>query len=98
MSDITSDSACFGIFRQPEKQINTLVDGDDYVSAGDDTSMTWLEAELSKAYDIQTQKLSTVNDMQQEGKVLDRILRCTQRSRRSMRLFYCRQTRLHICG
>ena len=39
--------------------------------------MTWLEQELAKAYDIQTQKLGMGKDCQQEGKVLNRIIRCT---------------------
>ena len=39
--------------------------------------MTWLEQELSKAYEIQTQKLGMSKDCQQEGKVLNRIIRCT---------------------
>ena len=48
----------------PEKQIETLVHGDDYVSAGDDASTTWLGAELPKPYEIQTQKLGMSKDIQ----------------------------------
>ena len=59
------------------EEIKTLVHGDDYVSAGDETSMTWLEQELSKAYEIQTQKQGMGKVCQPEGKVLNRILRCT---------------------
>ena len=40
--------------------------------------MTWLEEELSKAYEIKTQKLGMGKDHQQEGKVLNRIIRCTE--------------------
>ena len=47
--------------------INTLVHGVDYVSAGDEAAMTWLEEGLSKAYEIQTQKLGMGKDHQQEG-------------------------------
>ena len=39
--------------------------------------MNWLEQELSKAYEIQIQKLGTSKSCQQEGKVLNRIIRCT---------------------
>jgi hypothetical protein len=66
------------VFWHPDKQIQTLVHGDDYVSAGSETSMTWLEQELSKAYEIQTQKLGMGDGCQREGKVLNRILRCTE--------------------
>ena len=36
--------------------------GDDNGSAGDDNSMTWLEEELAKAYEIQTHKLCVGKD------------------------------------
>ena len=49
----------------------------DYVSAGIDESMDWLEAELAKAYEIQTQKLGGSKQQKAEGKVLNRILRHT---------------------
>ena len=39
--------------------------------------MTWMEQELAKAYEIQTQKLGMGKDCQREGKVLNRIIRCT---------------------
>ena len=66
------------VFWHPEKQIRTLVHGDAYVSAGDESSMTWLETELAKAYEIQTQKLGMKKEHQQEGKVLNRLIRCTE--------------------
>ena len=40
------------VFHHPERDIKTLVHGDDYVSAGSDESMDWLENELAKAYEI----------------------------------------------
>ena len=51
--------------------------GNDSVSAGDERSMTWFETELAKAYEIQTQRLGIGRDSQQEGKVLNRLNRCT---------------------
>ena len=65
------------MFWNPERQTKTLVHGDDYVSAGDEESMKWLEDELAKAYEIQSQKLGMSKDFHQEGKVLNRIIRCT---------------------
>ena len=66
------------VFWHPEKMIKTLVHGDDYVSSGSSDSMRWLESELSKAYELQSQKLGEEGDCQLEGKVLNRILRCTK--------------------
>jgi hypothetical protein len=65
------------VFHHPERDIKTLVHGDDYVSAGSDESMDWLETELAKAYEIQTQKLGGSKGHKVEGKVLNRILRHT---------------------
>ena len=62
---------------RPERSINILVHSDDYVLAGDETSMNWMEQEFSKAYEIQIQKLGIGKVCQQEGKLLNRIIRCT---------------------
>ena len=59
------------VFLHPE--IKTFAHGDDYVSAGDDASMTWLEDELSEAYEIKTLKLCMNKDHRQAGQVLNRI-------------------------
>ena len=63
------------LFWHPEKKFRTLEHGDDYVSAGNASSMTWLETELAKAHEIQTQKMGIGKDYQQEGKVLNRPIR-----------------------
>ena len=60
----------------PERSIKTLAHGVDDISAGDEASMKWMEQELATAYEIQTQKLGMGKDCQQEGKVLNRIIRC----------------------
>ena len=39
--------------------------------------MSWLEAELEKAYELKTQRLGMDNGSKLEGKVLNRVLRCT---------------------
>ena len=63
------------VFHHPTGGIKTLVPGDDYVSAGTEESLAWLEAELEKAYEIKTQKLGNGPGCKLEGKVLNRILR-----------------------
>ena len=39
--------------------------------------MNWLEGELSKAYELQSQRLTAVTNGKSEGKVLNRIVRST---------------------
>ena len=63
-----------GTRRAAEKKIKRLVHGDDYVAAGDDASLRWLEDELSKAYELQSQSLGLGEKGQKEGKVLNRII------------------------
>ena len=66
------------VFWHPKRRIKTVVHGDDYVSAGEPKQLDWLEAELSKAYEIQTQRIGFGKNDNSEGKVLNRILRCTE--------------------
>ena len=47
------------------------------MSSGDDQDLSWLEAELEKAYELKTQRLGTGIGSKLEGKVLNRVLRCT---------------------
>ena len=65
------------VFYHPDRQIMTLVHGDDYVSTGMQEDLDWLELELQKAYEIQTQKVGPGKEQDSEGKVLNRIVRCT---------------------
>ena len=72
-----------------------MVHGDDYVSAGSGESMDWLEVELAKAYEIQTQNIGSGKHQKAEGKVLNRILRFSSQR-------HCGQTRTcesssHLC-
>ena len=66
------------MFWYPEKKIKTLVHSDDYVSAGDDASLKWLEDELSEAYELQSQSLGLREKCQKEGKVLNIMIRCSE--------------------
>ena len=43
--------------------------------------MEWLEKELTKAYEIKTQKIGMSDGYKTEGKVLNRVLRCTKDGR-----------------
>ena len=67
------------IFCHHERQIKTLVHGDDYVSSGTVEAMSWLEVELEKAYEIKTQKLSNADGYKAEGKVFNGVIRHSRR-------------------
>ena len=64
------------VFYHPGRDLMTLVHGDDYVSSGLQGNLDWLDKELQKAYEIQTQKVGVGENMDREGKVLNRIVRC----------------------
>lgn len=44
------------IFYHPEREMMTLVHGDDYVTAAMSEDLDWLEGELQKEYEIKTQR------------------------------------------
>ena len=46
------------IFFHAEKDIMTLVHGDDYFSCGSDASLDWRDAELRKLYEIKSQRIA----------------------------------------
>ena len=62
------------VFVNVDRQIVTLVHGDDYVSSGPIDSLDWLEAQLAASYEIQTQKLGMQRGLERQGKVLNRVV------------------------
>ena len=66
------------MFWHPDRDILTLVHGDDYVSSGRQTDLEWMEVQLQAAYEIQTQKLWLDAGCVPKGKVLNRIVRCDE--------------------
>ena len=56
------------VFHHRERGMMTLVHGDDYVSSGISTDLTWLEEELKKAYEIKTRRLGLGDKLMKEGK------------------------------
>ena len=42
------------VFRRPDRDIMTLVHGDDYVSSSRQSDLDWIEVQLQAAYEIQT--------------------------------------------
>ena len=66
------------VFHHAERNIMTLVHGDDYLSSGFQDDLDWLESELSAAYEIKTQRIGAGNGCEREGKALNRIVRYTE--------------------
>ena len=66
------------VFHHHKRGIKTLVHGDDYVSSGKSADLEWMESELSKAYEIKTQRIGRGAKLVAEGKVLNRVLRATK--------------------
>ena len=65
------------VFFHVGRKIRLLVHGDDYMLSGFEEDLTWFEAELSKAFDIKTQRIGGEKDCKEEGKVLNRVIRQT---------------------
>ena len=56
------------VFWHPERQIRTLVHGDDYVSGGMAEYLDWLQESVEEAYEIKTQKLGMLAGWEAEAK------------------------------
>ena len=57
------------VFYNAEKDIRTLVHGDDYFSCGRPEQLKWLEERLGEAYEIQTQRIGGGDDSEREGDI-----------------------------
>ena len=66
------------MFYHAERELMTLVHGDDYFTSGMQQDLDSLEGELAAASEIQTQKIGIRDVCEHEGKVLNRIVRCTE--------------------
>ena len=64
------------VFWHPERDIMTLVHGDDYVSCGLQPDLDWIEVQLQASYEIQTQKMGLDECCVAVGEFLNRIIRC----------------------
>lgn len=63
-------------FFHKDRNLLTLVNGDDYVTAGKQQDIDWLEVQLEVAYEIQMQKIALAKNCYLEGNFLNRIIRC----------------------
>ena len=67
------------MFHHNEKDIWTLVHGDDYFSSGPSASLEWLEATLTKRYEIKTKRVGHGPKCTKAGQILNRVVRATER-------------------
>ena len=65
------------VFVNKERDIWTLVHGDDYCSAGPPESLQWLETKLAERYEIKTQRVGHSPGCDAEGQILNRVVRAT---------------------
>ena len=61
-----------------EKDVATLVHGDDYMSSGHIEDMRWLETELCKRFEIKTQIIRHEEGCTSGGKILNRAVRAAE--------------------
>ena len=66
------------VFQHPYRQISVLVHGDDYVAEGYEEDLRWLEAELHKKYEIETEIIGPGAKDKKQAKVLNRIITFTE--------------------
>ena len=62
------------VFHHIPRGIRTYVHGDDYVSTGTPESLTWMNNELEKNYQVKTQILGPKEGQLQQVKILNRVV------------------------
>ena len=65
-------------FWYSEKNLKTMVHGDDFTSSGREADLLWLKTELEKRFELKTQLLGHRQGLVNEGKILNRIVRATK--------------------
>ena len=60
-----------------ERDMKNLVHGDDFVTEGDVEDLLWLKSKLEERFEIKTTIIGSGTDEAKEGRVLNRIIRCT---------------------
>ena len=63
------------LFKHETRGIVTLVHGDDFVSAGTECDLQWLDQALKRKYAIKTTVIGEATHLKKELRVLNRILR-----------------------
>ena len=64
-------------FRHPGKHLKTMVHGDDFVTTGGRKEAAWLRDKLVERFEIKTKIIGGGEEEEQEGRVLNRIIRRT---------------------
>ena len=66
-------------FWHPKRDLKTMVHGDDFVTSGERDDLQWLKEQMEKRFEIKTQTIGHGPGDSREGKVLNRVLRATDR-------------------
>ena len=69
-------NACTYFHRQ--RNLISMAHGDDFATTGKDEDAKWLETKLKERFEIKTHLIGKTENMSQEGKVLNRVLRRTE--------------------
>ncbi len=67
------------VFSHKGTGVTVLVHGDDDVSVGEKEGLDWMKKDLERKYEIKTQRIGVRGGTQKEGKVMNRIIRRTER-------------------
>eukprot|EP00973_Karenia_brevis_P037396 5156352-Karenia_brevis.AAC.1 len=67
------------IYKHRSRELELMVHGDDFVSVGEKADLDWFRAELGKRFKVKTAKVGTCGDQVSEARVLNRILRVTEK-------------------
>ena len=69
-------NACTYFHRK--RNLLSMVHGDDFATTGKEEDTKWLETKLKERFEIKTHLIGKKENMSQEGKVLNRVLRRTE--------------------
>ena len=67
------------LYYHPQRDIETMVHGDDFASVADIAELEWFKGKLSKRFKIKTQVIGPNNGEDKEGRILNRSIRCTKK-------------------
>ena len=67
------------VFHHKEKGLRTYIHGDDFVVIGLPAALKWMQERLERKYELTVETLGPGKDQQKEVRVLNRVLRWTQK-------------------
>ena len=65
-------------YYHPTRHLTSMVHGDDFATTGRLEDTIWLEKKLKERFEIKTHMIGKGQDLSQEGKVFNRVIRRTE--------------------